>query len=417
MKFAVAVHGTRGDVEPCAAVALELRRRGHEVRMAVPPNLTSFADGAGLPPSQAYGVDSELQMEADIFRKWWKPRNPVTVIREAREYVVGGWAEMSQTLVTLSDRADLILTGTTYQEVAANVAEHRGIPLAALHYFPHRPNAVLFATPLPASVTHSVWAAGEWAHWRVMKDAEDEQRRALGLRPVSSRAAKRIADHALEIQAYDRTLFPGLADEWAGRRPFVGALTLQLGTDEDAEVAAWIDEGSPPIYFGFGSMPIDSPADAVEMISTVCASLGHRALISSGTWDSTGIAHHDHVKIVRAVNHAEVFPRCRAVVHHGGAGTTAAGIRAGVPALVLWVNADQPVFARQVRRLGIGESQRFSATSPRSLADRLRSVLAPHYAERARALAAEVTPAAVSVSTTADLLEEAAAARGADGGS
>lgn len=408
MRFAVAVHGTRGDVEPCAAAARELRRRGHDVSLAVPPNLTAFADAAGLSPSAAYGVDSAEQMEADVFRKWWKPRNPVTVIKEAREYVVAGWAEMSTTLVELSDRADLILTGTTYQEVATNVAEYRGIPLAALHYFPHRPNQVLFANPLPAPVTESVWAAGEWAHWRVMKDAEDAQRSELGLAPASGRAAKRIADHALEIQAYDRTLFPGLADEWAGRRPFVGALTLGLGTDSDEEVAAWIADGSAPIYFGFGSMPVDSPTDAVEMISTVCADLGHRALISSGDWDTAGIRHHDHVKIVRAVNHGMVFPRCRAVVHHGGAGTTAAGIRAGVPALVLWVSADQPVFARQVRRLGIGESQRFSSTSARSLAHRLRSVLAPRYAERARALAAEVTPAALSVSTTADLLEAAA---------
>jgi UDP:flavonoid glycosyltransferase YjiC (YdhE family) len=69
MKFAVAVHGTRGDIEPCAAVGLELMRRGHDVRVAAPPNLVAFVETAGLAPAQAYGVDSQKQLDADIFRR------------------------------------------------------------------------------------------------------------------------------------------------------------------------------------------------------------------------------------------------------------------------------------------------------------------------------------------------------------
>src|SRR5689334_18687891 len=127
--FAVAVHGTRGDVEPCAALALELTRRGHRVRLAVPPNLVQFVDGVGLGPAAVYGVDSQKQLEADIFKDWWKLQNPMTVLRRSRDYVTEGWAEMSTTLSTLADGADLILTGTTYQEVAANVAEAAHLPL------------------------------------------------------------------------------------------------------------------------------------------------------------------------------------------------------------------------------------------------------------------------------------------------
>ncbi|MDQ2636739.1 MAG: glycosyltransferase, partial [Actinomycetota bacterium] len=123
MKFAVGVHGTRGDIEPCAAVSRELLRRGHDVRLAVPPNLLRFVETAGLPPAAPYGVDSQQQMDADIFRKYWKIQNPVTALRELRDYITQGWAEMSRTLVSLADGADLVLTGTTYQEVAANVAE------------------------------------------------------------------------------------------------------------------------------------------------------------------------------------------------------------------------------------------------------------------------------------------------------
>ena len=409
MKFALAVHGTRGDVEPCAAVARELLRRGHDVQMAVPPNLVGLARSAGVASPLAYGPDSQKQLDDDFFREFWKFQNPVTLIRRGMDYITEGWAEMSQTLLTLTEGADLLLAGTTYQEVAANVAEYRRIPLAALHYFPARVNSKIVPLPLPPQVMRTAWAAGEWLHWRMMKSAEDQQRRELGLPKATVRCARRIVDGgALELQAYDELFFPGLDREWGGRRPFVGALTMQMGTDTDDDVAAWIADGTPPIYFGFGSMPVESPADAVRMIGEVCAELGERALISSGVWDLDEAAHGDHVKLVGAVNHAAVFPTCRAVVHHGGAGTTAAGVRAGVPALILWVGADQPIWATQVKRLKVGTSRRFSTTKRDALRAALRSVLTPQCSDRAREVAGQLTKPAASASTAADLLEEKA---------
>lgn len=409
MIFAVAVHGTRGDIEPCAAVALELRRRGHEVRIAVPPNLVAFVEELGLSPAVSYGVDSQKQLEADAFRKFWTLRNPVTVLRESREYATEGWAEMSAAATAMAAGADLLLTGTTYQEVAANVAAHHRIPLAALHYFPHRANRTVVPVPLPAKVVESGFAIGEWVHWRVMKKAEDAQRRALALPKATVRAIRRQLDSgALEIQAYDRLLFPGLAEEWAGVRPFTGALTLQRETETDDDVQAWVTTGTPPIYFGFGSMPVESPADAVAMITEVCAELGERALISSGAWQLDDAPIADHVRVVGAVNHSAVFPLCRAVVHHGGAGTTAAGMRAGVPTLVLWVGADQPFFANQIKKLKIGAAQKFSDTTRDNLLTALRTTLAGDVAERAAELATRLTSVAESVRTTADLLENAA---------
>jgi UDP:flavonoid glycosyltransferase YjiC (YdhE family) len=406
MKFAVAVHGTRGDVEPCAAVALELVKRGHEVRMAVPPNLVEFVESAGLAPATPYGVDSQKQLEADVFKDWWRLRNPLTVVREAREYVVEGWGEMSETLTTLSDGADLILTGTTYQEVAANVAEYRGIPLAALHYFPARANSHILPFPFPSGVLQRGWAVAEWGHWRILKGAEDEQRRTLGLPKATTRAIRRIVEGgALEIQAYDEVFFPGLTQEWGGKRPLVGSMTMELSTSVDDAVESWIAAGTPPIYFGWGSMSVESPAEAVAMITEVCAELGERALICTGVWDVADVPHAEHVKVVRSVNHSAVFPMCRAIVHHGGAGTTAASVRSGVPTLVLWVGADQPVWAKQVTRLGVGTSRRFSATTRRLLISHLRTVLTPEYAARAREVAAQMTKPSVAVATAADLLE------------
>ncbi|PRC59083.1 hypothetical protein C6A85_25240, partial [Mycobacterium sp. ITM-2017-0098] len=85
-------------------------------------------------------------------------------------------------------------------------------------------------------------------------------------------------------------------------------------TRTDAATSSWIGEGSAPIYFGFGSMPVESPAAAVALISNACAALGERALICSGAWDAGDGASADHVRVVKSVNHSAVFPRCRAVV-------------------------------------------------------------------------------------------------------
>lgn len=409
LTFAIAVHGTRGDVEPCVAVAVELRRRGHDVRLAVPPNLVSFVATTGAGTALTYGVDSQKQLDADLFRDFWKLQNPAKALRRGREYIAAGWPEMTETLRSITADADLILTGTTYEEVAANVAEQRGIPLAALHYFPFRPSSVLLPMPLPRRVRDVGFSVAEWVHWRILKQPEDVQRRELGLPQARVRAIRRILDNgALEIQAYDDALFPGLAAEWQGVRPLVGAISLELATDDDEELATWMEQGTPPIYFGFGSMPVESPADAVATITAVCADMGQRALISTGVWDLDELPDHPAVKYVGAVNHARVFPHCRAVVHHGGAGTTAAGVRAGVPTVVLWVGADQPVWGRQIQRLKIGVTQRFSKVSSRSLTAALQTVLQPGYRARAKSAGQRMTTATQSTAAAADLLEVAA---------
>ena len=189
---------------------------------------------------------------------------------------------------------------------------------------------------------------------------------------------------------------------------FVGALTLGLPSDADDEVLSWIAAGTPPVYFGFGSTPIASPAETIAVISAACARLGERALICSGPNDVTGIPQADHVKIVAEVNHAAVFPICRAVVHHGGAGATAAGIRAGIPTLILWFWLDQPVWAAGVTQLKVGSGRAFMESTLDSVVADLRGILTPECAARAREVSASMTKAAESVTRAADFLEEAA---------
>ena len=386
MKFVLAGYGSRGDVEPCAAVGRELLRRGHDVRMAVSPDMMGFVEAAGL-TAVAYGPDTREQMNvaAQVVRN---VANPISALPEVMERLTQTWTEKSATLTPLANEADLLLAGINEQELAANVAEYQGIPLAALHFFPAR---LLSTGVLYSNMTKAVAEA---------------QRRALGLPEAAgpSRAS-------LEIQAYDALCLPGPAAEWVepdGRRPFVGALTLESPTDADDDALSWIAAGRPPICFGLGSTPISSPADTVAMIAAACTQLGERALICSGPNDFADVPRLDHIKVVDAVNHAAILPACRAVVHHGGAGTTAAGLRAGIPTLVLWLWLDQPVWAAGLERLKVGSGRQFVATTEESLVADLRLILTPDYATRAREAATQMTKSAESVARAADLLEDAA---------
>jgi UDP:flavonoid glycosyltransferase YjiC (YdhE family) len=419
MKFVLASWGSRGDVEPNLAVGRELVRRGHDVTMAVPPDLVGFTEAAGVaavgfgPEAQSI-LDSHREFWTCFFSRPWQIRNLVRSRLDIAGPLLRGWQEMSATLISLTEGADLIFTGINFEDAAANVAEHYDIPLATLHYFPLRPNSRTMQF-LPAPVARAAVAAFWWVSWRGMKTAEDAQRRELGLPKAAGSAPRRITERgSLEIQAYDEACFPGLTSEWSacnGQRPFVGTLTLGLGTDTDDEVSSWIAGGTPPIYFGFGSIPVESPADTIAMIAAACARLGERALVGAAGTDYSDVPRFDHVKVVGAVNFPTVFPACRAVVHHGGSSTTPIAMGAGVPQLILYWDMVHAVYGAAVKRLAVGTARRFSSATEESLVGDLRQILAPNYTARARELASQITEPAKSAAAAADLLEDFARGR------
>ncbi|BBX63321.1 putative glycosyltransferase [Mycobacterium saskatchewanense] len=377
-------YGSRGDVEPCTTAGRELQRRGHDVQLAVSPHLVEWVESAGL-AAAAYGPDTQSMREEDL--AIFNSPNKIGALPKMFEYVFGVWTEKAAALMPLAGGADLLVSMGSELDVVANVAEYHRIPMAGLHYCPPE--------TLPVG----------WLDRTITQEVKSAQRRELGLPEAAETPAP-----FLEIQAYDALCFPALAAHWgarAGWRPFVGALTLESPTDADDEILGWVEEGPPPIFFGFGSTPLPSFADTVAMIDGACVELGERALIFAGPNEFADIAHGDHVKVVAGGKHADVFPLCRAVVHHGGAGVTAAGLRAGVPALILWWWLDQPYWAAAIQQLGVGGGRCFRSTTRQSLVEDLRFVLAPERVARAREVAAQSTTPAESATAAADLIEQA----------
>jgi UDP:flavonoid glycosyltransferase YjiC (YdhE family) len=357
------------------------------VRIAVPPNLLTFVESVGL-AAVAYGPDSHAQLDgaASFFGRY--VGNQYGALPEVVERVSHVWLEKGTMLASLAKDADLLVVGMNEQRIGANIAEWQHIPLVSLHFFPSRIQ--------PTGVLHS----------QLSRRCEEPLRRSLGL-PLGPESTAPL----LEIQAYDERCLPGQPAQWAEPgKPFSGALTLESPTDADDAVLSWIAEGSAPIYFGLGSTPISPPAEIVEMMVAACAQLNARLLVCSGPNELSDYDHFDHVKLVRAVNHAAILPACRAAVHHGGAGTTAAATRAGVPSLILWLWLDQPVWAAGVQQLKIGTAQSFSEATQESLVAHLTSILAPEYLERARNIAAQMMSPHESASRAADLLESVAQA-------
>ena len=337
--------------------------------------------------------------------------------RAVRAVSAHGWDDFRCDLVALAGErgsADVVVAGLLGQEVGSALAERIDAGFAALHYFPVRSNRSVKVVPGPEAVQQKAWDVGMRMRWELTREAENAQRVALGLPPARTGLQTRLRDRgAVEVQAYDPLLVPGLRQEWGIQSPFAGFLALseadrlRLGeTGLADDLGDWLAAGYPPVYVGFGSMPVADPARLVAEVAAATEDLGLRALISSG-WNSFEVDAPDHVRLVGAVDHAAVLPRCVAAVHHGGAGTTAAVLRAGIPSVVGWYSADQPVWGRLLGDLGVGISFRAARLDRDRLREALRSVLMPRVRERAAEVATLLITPEVAVARAADALERA----------
>lgn len=422
MKFVMPFNGSRGDVTPGMALGMELARRGHDVVFGAPPNLLRLARLTMAESERvrvvSFGPDTHRLLESELIRVRIKSANPRTRLTALAELANHGWDQMTNELEQMSVGGDAIVTGSLGQEMAFNMAQATGNAFVALHYCPLRKNGVVPVVPgasLPGAVNRSMWALAETLRWTSMKTRENAQRRALGLPTTRDSLPRRSELYGgVEIQAYESALFPGLAEQWGPLRPFVGFLGPNAERQEtDPALERWLQAGSAPVYFGFGSMPVPDPSALLRMISTVVTELGVRALVCAGWSDLTGAeaiaAQTDsNIMIVESVDHASVFPRCLAAVHHGGAGTTAASARAGLPTLVCWFSADQPFWGAALRRVGAGASTKFSALSESVLLHGITHITTDAVRYAARELADTVAPADAAVAHAADITEAAA---------
>ncbi len=416
MKIALVTSGTRGDVQPLVVLGVELTRRGHDVTLGVPPNLVDMGTRCGL-RTGSFGPDTLAFMESPAGQRWLSAGDANSFMNEMMEISRSVIVDTMRELQELTEGAELIVGGLLAEDLALPSAESLGVPYASFHSAPYRrtrafPQLLVTTRQLPGPLNRATGALFDRVWWKGVAAETAGFREQLGLPPDRTPTAKKLArDGALELQAYSPELLPALRD-YGPHRPLIGLpvpdpeLRRKLGDPSlDGRLEDWLGAGSAPVYVGMGSMPIADPARTLAMVTEVTGRLGLRAVVSAGWSRLTESEGTDEVLVVGAVDHDSLLPRCRAAVHHGGIGTTTAGLSAGLPTLICSVFADQPFWGTQLKRLGVGAHLRFANLDADGFEAGLRTLLQEPTVAAAQALGQRLRAEPAAVTVAADRLE------------
>jgi UDP:flavonoid glycosyltransferase YjiC (YdhE family) len=374
MRFFLAADGTRGDVQPLLALAIALQAKGHNVALAATPGFRCEVERFDV-PFHAFGLDLKelLQQHAEIATQ------PVAMWRFFRKHVRSQVHAQFDVLRRHAKQADVVASAGIFF-AGSSVAESFGIPFRYVAYTPqycpsaYHPPISVASQILPRFVNRAGWFLFRLRINLLVGPWLNEEREALGL--------PRVRDAFYEITRADRLLIASdpeiapLPPDVAGACSPTGAWHLTDDRALGADVDAFLRAGEAPVYIGFGSMPDASPDATAKLIVNVVDAVGCRAIVCGG-WARIGheIAH-PRILSIDAAPHAKLFPRVAAVIHHGGAGTTAAAARAGVPQVIVPHLLDQFRWAHYAQSSGVGTAP-LSRTrlTAEALALRLREVL------------------------------------------
>jgi len=390
MRVLLSTIGSRGDVQPLVALAVELRALGEDVHMCVPPDFRDWIDGLGITVTP---IGPELRKMTAAS----PPATPTPMSAERRRQLAeASVATQFETIAAAAKGCDLIVGATALQIAARSVAEKLGIDYIFVAYcpivFPSPHHAPPQLPPLPGQApppatvdNRALWARDAERFNDLFGPALNAHRRSIGLGPIDDARSYVFTDRPW--LAADPILAPW-PDPADGTVFQAGAWILLDERPLSSELEAFLAAGDPPVYFGFGSMR--APQDLGRVMIESARALGRRAVISRGWADIALVDSEPDCLAIGEVNLQALFTRVAAVVHHGGAGTTTIAARAGAPQVVVPQIYDQHYFARRVQQLGIGKAHAPGAPTVESLTSALAQTLQPEVAPRAKNVAAAV---------------------------
>jgi vancomycin aglycone glucosyltransferase len=381
--------GTRGDVQPALALALELRTLGHAVRLCISPNFVDWAKGLGL---EAVPMGVEMRMPGR--KSGAMPALTPEELRRLREAMPDLITDQFEIIGAAADGCDVIVGANAHQYAAPSIAEHAGIGCVTAVYAPVALPSPDVAPPPPPGQAIDTARTTIKEQWRNTAKAWNERaldrinhnRGRLGMDPIDDVLDSVLTDHTW--LAADAALAPVPATP--GRQVFqTGTWVLADRTPLPADLEAFIGSGAPPIFAGFGSMP--AAGDVTRRLIYAARTVGRRIIVSRGWADLDLIDDAPDCIAVGDVSHDVLFPLVAAVVHHGGAGTTAAAARAGVPQVITPMFGDQFYWASRIVALGVGATTPHTTMTEESLTGALREVFDSAVVDRARRLAGQVS--------------------------
>jgi vancomycin aglycone glucosyltransferase len=386
MQVLISSIGSRGEVQPIVALALELLALGHDATICVPPNFKDWVESFEL-SCTPIGPDVQKLASRLATTKHRKPK-----LGAWRKIVDDTVRDQFITIGAAAESCDLIVACGGLQSAARSIAEAQKKPYVYAAYcagtLPSaaHPPPMIRSQGLPSFANRFLWKASESGWNKLFRRAVNEQRAALGMNAVDSVPRHIFTDRPW--LAADPVLSPA-----AAARGFTitqtGAWLLPDPAPLPAELESFLSAGELPIYFGFGSM--QAKPETSRTLVEAARKVGRRAIISRG-WGNLDVADGAADCIaISDLGHQQLFRRVAAVVHHGGAGTTTTAARAGVPQVVVPHIYDQHYWAARVQHLGIGvsgpTSKRLDASA---LAAALRKCLQPGVAAAARAVSGRI---------------------------
>jgi UDP:flavonoid glycosyltransferase YjiC (YdhE family) len=406
VRVVIPLTGSRGDVQPYVALGVGLQAAGHEVCLVTHDDFGPFVRGRGLSFVPA-GGDSRALHQTETGRRMLNAgRNCFLFLREFVRLRQPLYEGLTARCLEACRTADLVLLTPTAFLPALSVAEKLGLPACSVTYLPTTPSRAvpfwLFPDApawLPGRSSYR-WASyllgGEYA-WLLARPAMNRVRRdVLGLPPLPILASPRLIRDMPTLHGYSPRVAPRPAD-WPEHHHVTGYWFLdgehrRPGWRPPPGLADFLDSGPPPVVVGFGSMPDARPDETARLVVAALDRVGQRGVLLTGWGGLAEVPASDRVFVTEAAPHDWLFPCAATVVHHGGAGTTAAGLRAGVPSVLVPFAADQFFWARRVFALGVGAR---AVPRRRLTADRLvgalRAVLGDgSLRRRAAALGAQI---------------------------
>ena len=381
MKLTILTIGSRGDVQPKIALALRLQEAGYQVRLATHALFRDFVTGYGIPFAPIAGDPRLLLQSRDGHSMLAGGRSAVTFLRNLRRMALPILPQVFDDCLSACRDADAVLH-SLLAFPGHDVAEFLGVPsiplllqpVARTHAFPTI--TVPSRLRLGGSFNWATHVAVENLFWQVIRPHLNAWRvSVLGLPRLRQRGwvVRQYHEHSPLLFGFSHLVVARPAD-WHENMIVSGYWTLaEPSWTPPPALLAFLEAGPPPVCIGFGSMANRDPAQITTLALEALALAGQRGILLSG-WG--GLSNADlpaYAFKLEAAPHGWLFPRMKAVVHHGGAGTTAAGLRAGVPAQVVPFFGDQPYWGERIAALGVGPLPlpRRTLTAQR-LADHLR---------------------------------------------
>jgi len=354
--------GTRGDVQPYLALGLGLRDAGFAVRIATHANFAPLVAETGLTfarlddnPSDLFarpGGESALRLDGNLARnfqatlKFWRDARPLF-----ERLLSSGWRACQG--------SDALVVGLATLW-GVHIAEALRVPCLRGYLQPFTrtrefPSPLLpFTFSLGATYNRATYALVHQAIWQTWRGVVNRWRRAtLRLAPASF-AVPFAHENAPTLYAFSEHVVPRPRD-WSPSQIVTGYWFLPLARDwsPPRELMQFLDAGDAPVYLGFGSLTERRLHETLATMVRAVEQTGLRAIVAfPREWIDGGLP--KTILSMTNVPHAWLFPRMSALVHHGGAGTTGAGLRAGAPTIVIPLAVDQFFWAERVANLGVG---------------------------------------------------------------